>query len=343
MESTPPPTGGQPFPGPFPGSPPPGATPEATPGAAFSPFPAPGERKSSLAFFLALLALLLLGLVAQAASPAVGLLWTELFAFLLPAAAAAAGSNLRPAAFLRLSPRPPARTVALGALAGAAGYVLAGALMSAAQEALPPDWVKAFDLSPLFHGPAWERIAVTAAAAVLAPVCEEAAFRGYVLSALGLAWRPRAAIAASALLFAVMHLDPVRFPALLALGVLFGWLAWRAGSLWPAVAAHAANNGIAALLALQGLPDGPPERLPPSAIALAIAIGAVLLAPALAAYRAATPSPPALRAAAVLRDPRRASIRFSLAALPPPYLLGELGGIFALGLLLLAAAARAHP
>jgi hypothetical protein len=37
-------------------------------------------------------------------------------------------------------------------------------------------------------------------------------------------------------------MDPVGFPARWELGVLFGLLAWRTGSLWPGIFGHLANN-----------------------------------------------------------------------------------------------------
>ncbi len=318
--------------------------PPETPPATGSPEPTacqPEVRKSALSFLLALALFMLPGLLAQSASPALGLAWTELFVFLLPAAAAAAGSNLRPAAFLRFAPRPAVSQVALGAVAGASGYVLAGTLMAAAQLLFPQRWIETFDLSRLFHGPAWERIAIAAIASLLAPVCEEGTFRGYVLTAIGLRRSPVAAIAGSAVLFAALHLDPVRLPALLFLGAVFGWLAWRAGSVWPAVAAHAANNATASLLAFSLDAEPPMERPSVAGVVLGLAAGAVVLAPVLAAYRALTPSPPPFRIAIAPRDPALPVGPFSLARVPPAYTALTLLGAIALGLLFLATSARA--
>jgi hypothetical protein len=296
-------------------------------------------RKSALAFFGVLLLLLLPGLLAQAAHPVLGLAWTEIFAFLLPAMVATTGSNLRVAAYLRLAPARPA-LVALGALAGGAGYLLAGAVMVATQRLLPRDWVHAFDLGRLFEGPTWERVALSALAALLAPVCEETAFRGYVQTTLALRVGPVRAIAIAALLFAVMHLDPVRFPALVVLGAMFGWLAWRAGSIWPAIAAHAVNNGVAAGLVLAG---GTPPREPPPwpDVVAPLALGAAALAPLLATFRAATPSPPPAASAVAPRDPAMPALGFSAARVPPRLVAAALVGLLSLGGIVLAALVRA--
>lgn len=73
-------------------------------------------------------------------------------------------------------------------------------------------------------------------------VSEELAFRGLILAGFRSRYAPKAAVTLSALLFALMHLDPLHglltFPA----GLWLGWLVVRTGSLYPAVAAHAFNN-----------------------------------------------------------------------------------------------------
>jgi len=302
------------------------------------PSPAPA-RKSALGFFAATLLLHALpGAGAQSLRPALGLAWSEIFAFLLPAAAAAAGGNLRPGPFLLLSRRPTAAQVVLGLACGATGFVAATGLMALTASLLPESWVEAFDVTHLFQGPPGSRVALAAAAAVLAPLCEEAAFRGYVQSALRTRLGPAAAIAGSALLFAAMHLDPVRFPAVLALGLLFGWLAWRAGSLWPAVAAHAANNGIAAALALGGVAEAGAEGPDRRAALAMLGVGAMLLLPVALAYRSATPSPPPPGETIVRRDPSDPSIRFRMGRVPQAYLAAV-----ALGLALLLAIAALGP
>ncbi len=280
-----------------------------------SPEPAPSGRKSALAFFGVLVALWLPGAVAQSAVLPLGLAWTEIFGFLLAALVATAGSNLRAGAYLRLGPARPA-ALALGALAGVAAYVFAGSILNLTQRVVPPRWLEVFDPVRLFEGPRTERLLLAAVATALAPVCEEIAFRGYLQTTLGLRRRPAAAIAGAAVLFALLHVNPVLFPALVVLGAVFGWLTWRAGSLWPAVLAHAANNAITSAFVLAGEPP-PSEPAPLSAVAVAMAFGATALFAVLAAYRAATPRPPPAAGAVRLRDPADASIRFSFGRVPP--------------------------
>ena len=277
---------------------------------------APPE-KSAFGFFLVLMALFLgLGAPLQSWFPFAGLLWTQLFVFLLLPFLAAAGSNLRVGPFLRLARPPSLREVAIGAASGAALFLVAGAVMSLTTLLLPRSLVQAFDVARLFEGSRSHRLAMAVLAAVLAPLSEEISFRGYTLSALGTAASPRGAIVASAFFFAVMHVDPVRFPAVLLLGIYLGWLAWRSGSIWPAVAAHAVNNGLGAAIIAADRPDVPeqPEVLPILAI---LALGTAVLVPLALAWIRVTPTPPPAEEACVPRDPTDPSIAFSPRRLSP--------------------------
>ena len=303
--------------------------------------PPPRRGKGVLGFFAAVMLLYVVpGAGAQSLSASLGLAWTQLFVFLLPAWAAAAGSNLRPRDFLLLSRRPAAGQVVLGLLCGAAAFPVANGLMALSSALLPEPWVREFDLSRLFQGSPLERAGIALGASLLAPLCEEAAFRGYLQGALLTRRRPAAAIGLGALLFAAMHLDPVRFPAVLVLGALFGWLAWRSGSLWPAVAAHAANNGIGSAIVLaaevEPVPAAPELR---QAVLLAGA-GALVLAFFAALYRRATPARPAPEASLARLDPADPSVRFRWFRVPPSLLgLGALGLALLLGMAVFLAAA----
>lgn len=325
--------------------PPPAEAPAEAPAAA-PPGPAP-FRKSGLLFFGALVLLFGPGLLAQSLHPAAGLAWSEVFAFLLPSVAAALGSNLRAAPYLGLS-RARGAHLGLSALVGGAGFLTANALMALWVRLVPEGWAERFDVGRLFEVPLGERVAIALVATLLAPLCEETAFRGYLLRTLSIRRGPVVGVAASALLFAVLHLDPVRFPALILLGLVFGWLAWRSGSTWSAVVAHAVNNGLASVFAIaSGRPD-PSADLPAAAdVARALAAGTVALALLLRAYRNATPVPPPPTGALVLRDPGDPSVRFRLARLPRSAWTAASVGLTLLALmaLLLAPAAgrRARP
>ena len=285
-------------------------------GAAAGP-PSP-VRKSATGFFGALLLLLPFGILAQLLHRAAGLLWTELFVFFTPALVAVAGSNLRARRFLRLGPVAPALLVLAG-IAGASCTLVAVALQGALQRALPPFILRAFDVAQLFLGPPWERWALAAIATIAAPVCEELAFRGYLLRALRLRFDARASIVVSALLFALVHLDPVRFLGLAGLGALFGWLAVRSGSVWPAVAAHAGNNAVVSWV-LVSSPGSAPVTAPPPSLAellVASALGLAVLVPVLAFFSsAAAAAPPAAVDPLEARDPADPSRTFRPSRVP---------------------------
>jgi len=79
-----------------------------------------------------------------------------------------------------------------------------------------------------------------------APIAEEIYFRGMAQRIFGRKLNPALAIFAAAAFFAVTHLQPLQFPALLAFGVILGLLAWRSGRLGPAIWAHVSFNVVAA-------------------------------------------------------------------------------------------------
>lgn len=275
------------------------------------------------------------GGAAQRADQVLGLAWSEVAAFLLPAAMVAAGSNLVPSRFLLLTRRPSAPQVGLGALAGLAGFAAASGLVGLWTRLLPPAWIRAFDLLSRFQGTPLQQTGLVAVAAVLAPVCEEIAFRGYFQSALRLRLGDAAALAVGAALFAAMHLNPVSLPGLLLLGALFGWLALRTGSVWPGVAAHFANNAVASLIAL-AVPDtagrAEPADLIPALALLAVGLAA-LPALRMAVNRVAPTAPAALDAVEAV-DPSKPLGSFRPSALPRSILFAAAAAWLALAALL---------
>lgn len=96
------------------------------------------------------------------------------------------------------------------------------------------------ELADKAHGFGFLALAVVLV--VGAPIIEELFFRGLLLRAIdrrfGAAW----ALAGSSFGFALAHLEGLQFPALLAVGVVFGLLAQRARRLGPSIFAHAAFN-----------------------------------------------------------------------------------------------------
>jgi len=145
--------------------------------------------------------------------------------------------------------RPPsgatlAKGVGFGLLILFASGLVTAAVLEFAREILgyTPEATSALDR---LHG-GWEVVGAVAAV-VLAPVCEEALFRGVLFGGLRrrFAFWPAASI--SALLFAVMHGDPVRLPALFVTGLFLAGVFERTRRLAAPMVAHLTLNLIAVL------------------------------------------------------------------------------------------------
>jgi membrane protease YdiL (CAAX protease family) len=99
--------------------------------------------------------------------------------------------------------------------------------------------------------------------AVLAPLVEEFFFRGAIQGLLERRFGAWGGIAATAVLFAALHLDLWGLPARLVFGVAAGFAVYATRSIWAGVILHVANNAIPALAYYQGLRHGAPSpRLP---------------------------------------------------------------------------------
>lgn len=81
---------------------------------------------------------------------------------------------------------------------------------------------------------------------LLAPLSEELVFRGAILREL-LKWKenPWIGIFISAMLFSLVHMNPVQMPHAFLVGILLGWLYYRTDSIIPGVTWHWVNNTIA--------------------------------------------------------------------------------------------------
>ena len=87
----------------------------------------------------------------------------------------------------------------------------------------------------------WFVVAITPA------LCEEAVFRGVILSGFR-RMGPWAAILISAVLFGLAHASVYRMLPTFALGVILGYAVWRTGSIYCSILIHALNNGLIATL-----------------------------------------------------------------------------------------------
>jgi sodium transport system permease protein len=96
-------------------------------------------------------------------------------------------------------------------------------------------------LAPLAEAPYWLAILLFA---ILPAICEELAFRGFILSGLrhlGHRWR---AILISAVFFGITHQILQQSIITAAVGAVIGYLAVQTGSLLPCIAFHATHNTL---------------------------------------------------------------------------------------------------
>jgi sodium transport system permease protein len=79
---------------------------------------------------------------------------------------------------------------------------------------------------------------------LLPAVCEELAFRWFILSGLRSRLKPWNAIWVSSFMFAVYHMNVFQFLPAFILGAILGLLTVRSGSIGPAALFHLLHNGL---------------------------------------------------------------------------------------------------
>ncbi len=173
------------------------------------------------------------------------LLGTQVGFMLLPTLAWVAGFGLDARRTLSLR-APRARSVAAAVLVGASAWAVIAGLVMRFMPQVPDELVKGLEEVLMRGKPGALPIALLLVA--LAPaVCEELLFRGLVLSGLR-KLGPWVGVLLTALLFGLAHASVHRLLPTALLGVAFGVLVLRSGSIVPGMIAHGLNNGVAVLL-----------------------------------------------------------------------------------------------
>ena len=81
--------------------------------------------------------------------------------------------------------------------------------------------------------------------ALIAPIAEEMLFRGGIEGfLLRRKIKPIIAILVSAIIFGVIHANPAQIFFATILGIIFGWMYYRTGSILPSVVGHVLNNTV---------------------------------------------------------------------------------------------------
>jgi membrane protease YdiL (CAAX protease family) len=195
-----------------------------------------------------LLLYITVGVAAQIMNLGVGLWFTEVFIFLGLPWVAMRLSGRDPLSYVGLR-APPLAATAYGFALGAANFfALVIPLQFLSQSLVPESWL--VDPSLIFRNRTTaEMVLIISGVSIAAPVCEEVMFRGVLQQGLRLRGATiTVSLVLTSLIFSGFHGDLVGFLARFELGVLFGFLFWRTGSLWPAIAAHSANNVVSTVL-----------------------------------------------------------------------------------------------
>ena len=122
---------------------------------------------------------------------------------------------------------------------------------------------------------------------IMAPLVEELLFRGAIQGhLLRKGMKPLNAILIASAIFGIVHMNPIQIPFAFAIGMIFGWLYYRTGSVVPGIIGHFINNSIACIQmatmtkeefnikTIEWLGEGPTYAL--FAISLAVTIGMFL-------------------------------------------------------------------
>lgn len=106
---------------------------------------------------------------------------------------------------------------------------------------LPPGVIRAMQTMSSDQQPLW---LLLLAFAVAPAICEEIAFRGFILSGLSRSRRVGLAMALSAIAFGMMHMIPQQVFYASLMGLVLGLIAFRGGSLLPPIVFHFLFNAL---------------------------------------------------------------------------------------------------
>lgn len=121
-------------------------------------------------------------------------------------------------------------------LAGVSSIYLIGMVMS--ELTFLPNWFEStFDV--LQSG--WIGILFIT---IVGPIVEELLFRGAITKELLRQYSPVKAIVISALIFGIIHGNPIQTVNAFLMGLMFAWLYYKTGSIMPGIVLHILNNGF---------------------------------------------------------------------------------------------------
>lgn len=135
---------------------------------------------------------------------------------------------------------------------------------------------------------------------LIAPLLEEVLFRGAIQGYIMRHYNPWTGIVCAALIFGIIHMNPVQIVYAALIGVIFGWIYYRTGSLLSVIVGHVLNNSMAAVTLLffpesktMPMPEGviPPEAQIVSEVMAFLFFAALSVYFAVKLHRAQPPVP----------------------------------------------------
>ena len=213
----------------------------------------PIPLREAVGLYLICLALMLsAGLLLQAADLRVGLIVTEGGLILLPTLYFIQKNRLSFREVLHLHP-VSLQTIVLVILITVPFRICSFLISAVVQTVFPmPEFVlrslKSMYAELMFPTNPLELILTILGIVVMAAICEEAMFRGFILTTLLRRKGTWLSIIVTAVGFALYHLDPWALPEVAIIGIFLGWLVVRTGSIFPAIAAHASFNFLGIVL-----------------------------------------------------------------------------------------------
>jgi uncharacterized protein len=162
-------------------------------------------------------------------------------------AAAAGGALLSPVPWRNRLRLQAARLTRWGWVVSVCGIISIGLIVTSLDGlSLLPKSAVWEDLEAFIRGLSGLGFLATALVMGVMPgIAEELLFRGYIQTRLSERWGARRGILWTALMFGVMHLDPVQGLFAMIMGIYLGYLTEKTGSILPAILCHAANNTFA--------------------------------------------------------------------------------------------------
>lgn len=256
--------------------------------------PDPGEAMALVA--LMFVGLYYVGSMLQSWSLLPGLLLTLFGLLLVPTLALVRWRRYDPVEVFNLR-RPPWMAMLGAALLGTTSFIWVSAGTDLFHETfmpVPESFIELMEKTFAMPDDVGGKLGVLMVVALAPAICEEAVFRGWLLSSFRGRTSGWVAVVMTALFFGAFHLSIYRFLGTATLGLLMGYMVWHTRSIWPAVLFHLLNNSLsllsADLLPLIGL-DVAAEQVPVWLVLASLTTGAVGLALIITSVPAHTGAP----------------------------------------------------